>query len=176
MNRPPTIFIDTREQRPFRFSEGIASERRALKVGDYSLAGFEDDVVVERKELGDLMRSISHGRERFVKELRQLRAYRLAAIVIEADWSRILAGDYRAAVHPNAAVGSLMAFAIKYGVLPILAGDHRTPGVLCERLLMNFARIVREDAKRLAGSAAVDGRGEWGRVKGGGAARRRDAQ
>ena len=152
----PTIIIDSREQTPFEFSAAVRVEVRKLEVGDYSLAGLEDRVVVERKTLSDLLGSITHDRERFVRELRQLRAFSLAALVVEADWATIIGRGYRADVHPNAVLGSLAAFAIKYHVVPILAGDHATGAILTERLLLNYARIVERDFRALAG-AGVEG-------------------
>lgn len=41
-----TIVIDTREQQPYAF--GCASERRKLDAGDYSVAGCESQIAVER--------------------------------------------------------------------------------------------------------------------------------
>jgi hypothetical protein len=50
-----TILVDTREQNPFDFSrfEGWFEEveKKALKLGDYSVAGLEDRCVVVRKDL-----------------------------------------------------------------------------------------------------------------------------
>lgn len=149
------VIVDTREQIPFRFSEGVEVRRAALAVGDYSLAGLEDQVVIERKSLGDLLGSITHERERFVRELRQLRAFRFAGLVIEGTWADILARNYRADVSPNSVLGSLAAFAIKYGVVPILAEDHATAAQITERLLLNFARMVERDYKSLAAPVAL---------------------
>ena len=59
----PVLVVDTREQNPFDFSRfrgwfsGV--ERRALRLGDYSIAGLEDVCVVERKDLPDLVRSFT---------------------------------------------------------------------------------------------------------------------
>ena len=50
------IIIDTREQAPFTFRHermGATTEPGTLAVGDYSLAGLEDRVAVERKSLPD---------------------------------------------------------------------------------------------------------------------------
>lgn len=143
------VIIDSREQTPFRFSENIQTETAALSVGDYSIKGLEDQITIERKSLSDLLGSITGGRERFTKELRQLRAFRFAALVIESDWMRIVTGAYPQDVSVNAIIGSLMAFSIKYGVVPIMAGDHHAGGLLTERLLLNFARIVESDHKKL---------------------------
>jgi ERCC4-type nuclease len=45
--------VDTREQNPFDFSRFVgwfaSIERKALKLGDYSVAGLEDVCIVERK-------------------------------------------------------------------------------------------------------------------------------
>src|SRR5271157_5454194 len=66
----PVLVVDTREQNPFDFSRfpgwfsGI--ERRALKLGDYSIAGLEEVCVVERKDLADLVRSLTTERNVFV--------------------------------------------------------------------------------------------------------------
>ncbi len=145
------IIVDTREQRPFHFSDLIEVRRAALPVGDYSLPGLEDQVVIERKSLSDLLGSITSGRERFVKELRQLRAFRFAALVIEARWPDILSGMYGclSQVHPNSVIGSLMSFAAKYNVIPILADDHDTAARLTERLLILYASMIRRDCKAL---------------------------
>ena len=59
----PVIVVDTREQNPFSFARftgwfsGI--EKKALELGDYTVAGLENSCVVERKDLGDLVRSFT---------------------------------------------------------------------------------------------------------------------
>ncbi len=145
----PTIVIDTREQKPLEFSKCIHTITATLPVGDYSLLGLEDQVVIERKSLGDLLGSITHGRDRFVRELRQLRAFRFAALLVEADWDDIENKHYSQKVHPNSVYGSLVTFCVKYEVLPILGGDHVTSSRICERLLLNYARLVERDYKML---------------------------
>ncbi len=145
----PIVIVDTREKRPLSFSDSVEVRRGALAVADYSLAGFEDDVAIERKELGDLLNSITHERVRFIKELRQLRGYRLAVLLVESDWPTILEGAYRSQVSPSAVVGSIMAFTMRYNVMPILAHDHETAGAIAERLLRLYAEQVRKDYRAL---------------------------
>jgi ERCC4-type nuclease len=89
-----TIVIDTREKAPFSFSDAVRTEVKTLAVGDYSIAGLENQIVCERKSLSDLLSSLTHGRERFQRELKQLRAFRFACIIIEADWETLLKGDF----------------------------------------------------------------------------------
>lgn len=157
-----TIIQDSREQRPWCFSSNVQTVVAALPVGDYSIHGLEDQVIIERKSISDLLGSITSGRERFIRELRQLRAFRFAAIVVEARWPDIMSGMYAGTpsrVNPNAVIGSLMSFAVKYGVVPILADDHQTAAALVERLLGTYARMIEKDHKALAGagSAGADG-------------------
>lgn len=152
----PVILIDTREQTPWSFSEAVETRTATLATGDYSLAGFEDDVVIERKTLGDLLGSITHERERFVRELRRMRSARLAVLIVEASWGDVIGRRYAADVHPNAVMGSLAAFAVKHGVNVVMAGDRETAAVIAERMLMNFARIVERDYKALTARSDPD--------------------
>ena len=67
------LLVDTREQQPFDFSRfqhwfaGV--ETRALHLGDYSIAGMEDVCVVERKNLSDLVHSLTAERSVFIDRL-----------------------------------------------------------------------------------------------------------
>ena len=82
---PATIIIDTREQEGYSFDPRLAATvRRALPAGDYSVAGLESTVAVERKSLDDFVSTVIHGRERFRNELRKLAGYRAACVVVEA--------------------------------------------------------------------------------------------
>ena len=48
-----TVIVDTREQLPLELS--MCTIRGTLPTGDYSILGFEEYVVVERKSLPDLI-------------------------------------------------------------------------------------------------------------------------
>tara|TARA_Y100000593_G_scaffold95087_1_gene199413 strand:+ start:7250 stop:8200 length:951 start_codon:yes stop_codon:yes gene_type:complete len=63
------IFIDTREQRPLRFSRGV--EIRKLDYGDYAFNSKTAtcNCYIERKGLSDLIGTLSGGYERFLKEI-----------------------------------------------------------------------------------------------------------
>ena len=69
----PVLLIDTREQNPFDFSRFQAwfggMEKKALQLGDYSVAGMEDICAVERKGLSDLVHSLTAERSVFVHRL-----------------------------------------------------------------------------------------------------------
>ena len=61
--QPVTLLVDTREQEPYSFDDRLAvAERWALPAGDYSVAGIEGVVAVERKTLDDFVSTVIHSR------------------------------------------------------------------------------------------------------------------
>lgn len=140
-----TAIIDTREQLPldlkWRNGQQLQAVRGTLKTGDYSLAGFETAISIERKSLGDLMGCISAHRERFERELDRLLDFRTRAVVVEASWADLEQGDYRAKVHPNAAIGSVLAWVAK-GIPFIMAGDRIRASEYVARLLVHGSKNV----------------------------------
>jgi len=109
----PTIVTDTREQNPFSFERfhswfsGI--ERRALEVGDYSVAGLEDRCVVERKDLNDLVRSFGMERPAFIKRLRRMSEFPDRLLVVTAPLSQIKSRYEHSPANPNQITQSLIA-------------------------------------------------------------------
>jgi ERCC4-type nuclease len=150
-----TAIIDTREQLPLDLSP-LQSVAGTLTTGDYSVRGLETIVAVERKELGDLLGCIGQERERFDREIMRLLAYPTRALVVEATWADLEAGQWRSQVTPAAAVGSLLGW-IAAGVPIIMAGDHERAGRYVGRLLYTAARRRWREARALAGAImAVD--------------------
>lgn len=113
---PVTIVIDTREQEGYSFDSRLATVRRALPAGDYSVAGLENIVAVERKSLDDFVSTVIHSRARFRKELRKLAEYRAACVVVEAGLLEVLLHRYRGDAHPNAVVGSALSIILDFRV------------------------------------------------------------
>ncbi len=114
---PVTIIIDTREQEGYSFDSRLAATvRRALPAGDYSVAGLEGLVAVERKSLDDFVSTVIHNRARFRKELQKLTGYRAACIVVEAGVLEVLLGRYRGGAHPNAVLGSALSIILDHGI------------------------------------------------------------
>ncbi len=99
---PCAIVIDKQEQLPYAFSRihadahqghgivAVRTEVRKIRTGDYTLAGYEPRVSVERKSKEDLFRTIGQERERFERELVRLHGMQFGAVVVEAEWSEIL--------------------------------------------------------------------------------------
>lgn len=96
------IIIDSREQKPFNFSDIIAGKLRGeslpvryckgtLTTGDYSLVGHTGRIAIERKSLNDLYSSLGkHNRDRFRRQIERLNEYDVARVVVEAEWTEIL--------------------------------------------------------------------------------------
>ncbi|MGA8765198.1 MAG: ERCC4 domain-containing protein [Candidatus Sulfotelmatobacter sp.] len=109
----PTVVIDTREQNPLSFRRfrgwfaGI--ESRALKLGDYSVAGMEESCVVERKDLSDLVNSFSENRSVFVARLRRMSALPHSLLVITSPLSQVKSAYPYSGVNPNQVTQSLVA-------------------------------------------------------------------
>ncbi len=114
---PVTIVIDTREQEGYSFDPRLAATvRRALPAGDYSVAGLENIVAVERKSLDDFVSTVIHSRARFRRELGKLAAYRAACVVVEAGLLEVLQHRYRGGAHPNAVVGSALSIILDFRI------------------------------------------------------------
>jgi ERCC4-type nuclease len=109
----PVILVDTREQNPFDFSrfEGwfAGIEKRALKLGDYAIAGLEDHCVVERKDLADLVHSLARERSVFVHRLRLMSRYPHRLLVITAALSEVKSSQTCTGASPNRITQSLIA-------------------------------------------------------------------
>lgn len=148
------IVIDTREQNPYEFQGYAAVTARAgLSAGDYSIPGFTDRVAVERKELSDLLGCLTHGRERFVRELERLRGYDAAAVVVEAPFFALAGGGYRSRMNPESAVQSVISLMGRYRV-PFFFADGRDMGeYFAFHFLRHYARHALERYKAIAGIA-----------------------
>ena len=150
---PGVILVDTREQAPLKFGPQWRTELATLSIGDYGLKGFSDwdnpQFIIERKALGDLISSLTHGRERFWRELLKMRRYTFAAVVIEAIPGEIEMGEYQSAAKPQSILQSLAAIQVRMGVHIIWAGSHDGAARAIERLARQYLRGINKTAMRL---------------------------
>ncbi len=123
----PTLLVDSMELRPYAFKPFrrwfAAIERRKLHRGDYSIAGLEDRIAVERKSLQDLFNGCSpyHSRDSFIRACGRLSRLDFAAIVIEGSITKILRATEFSSMHPNAVFGTIQALAVRWGIQPWFA-------------------------------------------------------
>ena len=133
----PTIIVDSREQIPYTFSR--PTTRKKLEAGDYSIAGFEEQVAVERKSLPDFIHTIIRERKRFYKELQKLSQYSAACIVVEANFRDLIEGHYRSGAHANALIGAVAS--ISAGFIPVyFCSDRQASCRFVEEFLIHFYR------------------------------------
>lgn len=126
----PIVLVDTREQSPFdfsRFPNWVAEQKKQkLSVGDYSVDGMGNLLVIERKSLSDLIATVMQQRNRFFKMCEKMSRYRWKALFIEASYEDIKSpyADYTQA-HPNAVSGTLDALEAKYGIPVVYTSQYQ---------------------------------------------------
>jgi DNA excision repair protein ERCC-4 len=136
-----TIVIDTREQEPYGFNPQLVTQvRRALPAGDYSVAGLEQTVAVERKTLDDFVGTVIRSRGRFHRELRRLASYTRACVVVEADAADVFAGRYRGDAHPHSVLGSALAIAVDFGIPVFFCSNRQIACRFVEGYLLRAAQ------------------------------------
>lgn len=109
----PVLLVDTREQNPFDFSRFQAwfggMEKKALQLGDYSIAGMEDICAVERKGLANLVHSFTAERSVFVHRLQLMARVPHRLLVVDAALSQVKSRYPHAGTDPNRVTQSLIA-------------------------------------------------------------------
>jgi len=145
VNKLPTIIIDTREQAPFTF-EGYETKVATLSTGDYSLAGFENMVAVERKSKADAYNCVGTGRRRFTECLERLSKLDRAAIVIERSIEDFDQNPpQRTRIDSRMAIGSYISWSCKYRI-PVFWCNNR---LYAERITVRFlAAYIKHVANR----------------------------
>jgi len=156
MKPEPCIIIDSREQTPLAFPN-LPATVGTLTTGDYSVAGLEHLIAVERKSIDDLLGCVGRDRVRFKRELQRLRAYRFRLLVVEASAADLDAGQWRSNLQPAHVVGSLAAWTAQYGLPIWLAGDHAGAGRFVERYLYQCARAVANEYEAATGFLELAG-------------------
>lgn len=128
----PQVVVDTREQNPWEFENSV---RIGIPTGDYSLVGMEHIVAVERKSLPDLVMSLTHERERFMREIDRLAELERRAVIVEASLADIAGKLYYGAATPNSLITSCLAISTERNVPIVFAGNRYLAKWCCEWLL-----------------------------------------
>jgi hypothetical protein len=157
MAKPVPILRDTREKKPWDFSKDKYFDGQkdvALKTGDYSLEGYEDDIVVERKkDVNELIANFTTDKRRIYDEVERLKKFRFAAIVVEQNLAEVLNSEnyYVARKFKNRnapvaiVINNLLTIMMQHGIHVIFAGckgKSITRGILVRaRELCNAGKI-----------------------------------
>lgn len=140
-----TIKIDTREQRPYNFEN--PSEVGTIPIGDYSIAGLENHIAIERKELNDLMGCLTTDRDRFECELFKGRSLDYFGLVLECSLSDLVNGHYRSEMNPKSAIQSLLAFSVRYRLPVWFCESRQYAQRITESLLLKYAKEIEKKHK-----------------------------
>jgi DNA excision repair protein ERCC-4 len=139
-DRLPAVVIDTREQDPLPVRR-LPVVRAGLYTGDYSVAGLESLVAIERKSIPDLVSCCAaSNRERFEHELHRLRGFRFRRLLVIGTRHEIEAGAYRSTIRPAAVLGTLSAFEVRYDCPVVFADDPAAGAAMVERWAWYAAR------------------------------------
>ena len=126
-----TILVDDRERNPWTINHpDFRFEKQRLKVGDYTIKGFEDRVAIEKKSgIIELITNLSgKDRPRFKRFLEKLSKYPIKCIVIEDSLSHI-DGAFRACpkthLEPASIYYWLSVITIKYQIPVLFIGSNK---------------------------------------------------
>lgn len=139
MPSKPVLLIDTREQRPWSFP-GWRTRVKTLKHGDYSVAGHESRIAIERKSVPDLFHSFTKTRDRMEKRLRAMGKLECSALVVEGSAGVIIRGTGYSNVNGRLLLGTVAALCASNGVSLILAADRDDAERVARHLLEGFIR------------------------------------
>lgn len=148
MNLRPRILVDHREQIPLSFGPDFDSEKVLLPVGDYSLAGASDRVVIERKRNSELQSCCGTDRPRFIEQIERMRAYPVRWIVIESSMDDVVLGLNRSRINPLSVLGTIIKFGSDWNIPTMFCGDARNASLFVERVLWREWRRMNEAKKK----------------------------
>jgi len=85
------VIVDTREQYPWSFASSTIIDNvihKKLDTGDYSMAGFEDVLCIERKKsVAELATNITD--DRFKRELERMAQFKYKFLLLEFNYYQI---------------------------------------------------------------------------------------
>lgn len=154
---PFTVVVDTREGAPWHFRSIradakennapliVRTERKTLKTGDYSIAGHEHQIAIERKEKGDCFHCMGADRERFEKQVQRLSELPFGYVIVEADWLSIWGGHSNSQLKPKVIHRTVISWQLRYrSVHWFLCPTRAFAESTAFRILESFHRKIRE--------------------------------
>jgi ERCC4-type nuclease len=141
------ILADAKEKnRPVVVRTRVAN----LFWGDYSLDGLQHKVAVERKSAADFFSTLTHGRDRFEREVASLNStFEAACVVIEGSWGGMLKSPPTKA-NPKSILRTYIAWMQRYPRVHWVPVEDRRLGEL-----FTFRYLERYWRDRLAGQSAT---------------------
>ena len=156
MKVAPRVYVDSREYGspvPERLARlGIIVVKKELDVGDYLVS---ENIVVERKTLDDLVRSVYDGRL-FEQGRRLGETYSTPILLVEGDPSLI----YSKTSRHKQVTAALLTISLDYGIIPVYTRD---PGESAELIAWLAKRAQEERRERIVvrRKPRISGLAEW---------------
>lgn len=144
---PFHLLVDTREQRPPPWPDGVTTERITLKTGDYTTRRLEKVGVIERKSASDFASTITWGRERWDREVERLHEFRWKLVVVEAEFQDVIRSTH---THPYAVIGTLASLIARHDLPVTFVSNPFSAG----RLICGVLRRWEERVAAEEGAAA----------------------
>jgi DNA excision repair protein ERCC-4 len=163
---PPILLVqDSREQLGYKDLFKSPCIVGALDCGDYSCAGIEHLMSIERKSLADLLGSLTSGRDRFEAELKRARSLHRFYILVECSPSDLLVPDFGklSRAHPQSIWGTICTWSTRYHPF-IFGGNREASARLCEGLLLAYAKEFLKGSQALERAARQIERSAAGRA------------
>lgn len=158
---PFAVCVDSREQTPWHFLNvdpwkivPLVTDK-ALATGDYSIAGAESRIAIERKSIQDLLGSITAGRDRFEREFERLAKLEHAAVVVEGDWTQVLEALRSTKINADSLCGTVAAWSIRYGVHWWFCFSRRHAEIWSLQILHQWWKQEQRRLKEVAAAAAA---------------------
>ncbi len=138
------LIVDTREQKALCTNVKVAIEKKALKDGDYSIKGFENNFSIERKMSSDFYSYVGNEREKTDKKLERLSKFDFAGLLVECAFDDLMVPDKWSRVEPEAVRQFLVSVNVRHGIHTFFSRDRDHS----ERYIMDraikFYNIKRE--------------------------------
>lgn len=148
-NLRPVVVVDTREQTPLIFSR-LSSKVSTLTTGDYSFAGGEQHLAIERKSIPDFVACcMGQNRDRFFRELHRMRGFAFRRLLVIGTRHEIETGQYRSAIKPRSVLATLSTIEARFDVPVFFASSPEEAAWQVEEWVWWYAREIILNANQL---------------------------
>ena len=145
------VICDTREPwpHPWKIPVGdriAAIVRQKLDVGDFTVAGLESVLMIERKTLNDLYKSLGKDRVRFIKMLQRVQKQDIKEryLLVECTLNQLYQRFWFSKISPKAIRMTLVSLATNFGIHVIFATDALTAGRFAKDILEKVHQYAQD--------------------------------
>lgn len=135
------VLVDSREKTPYKFP--CRTETTKLEAGDYTVAGYEDLIAIERKSHSDIYRCLSSDLSRFKKQIRKLSKRAIAFILIDTSLSAFLLGHFYSSLRGEEAYHRLLSLMVDFPNVHFMFVENRGAEICLKILCLAVQRMQR---------------------------------